>query len=201
MTPLDNFVSQLQSNLSLIEANFYIAFMIVAGLWMIHFVNGILGMRLNWLGIYPRHVIGLVGIVFSPLLHGSFSHLFFNSIPLLVLICFVLVGGIAKFIYVTAIITALSGLAVWLMGRRAIHIGASSLVMGYWGYLLVDAIRNPSTMSVMLAVVCVYYFGGLIFSLFPEEERVSFEGHIFGFLAGIATSYIIPLMALRGYFQ
>lgn len=191
---------QLQDALNLIEANFYTSFLMIAGLWAIHFVNLATGMRLSYLGIYPRHLIGLIGIIFSPFLHGSITHLFFNSIPLFVLICFVLVGGIHKFIYITAIITLLSGLGVWLMGRRAIHIGASSLVMGYWGYLLVDAIRNPNTMSVMLGVVCVYYFGGLFFSLFPEEETVSFEGHIFGFLAGIATSYIIPILTAKGYF-
>jgi membrane associated rhomboid family serine protease len=191
---------QLQDALNLIEANFYTSFLMIAGLWAIHFVNLATGMRLSYLGIYPRHLIGLIGIIFSPFLHGSITHLFFNSIPLFVLICFVLVGGIHKFIYITAMITLISGFGVWLMGRRAIHIGASSLVMGYWGYLLVDAIRNPNTMSVMLGVVCVYYFGGLFFSLFPEEESVSFEGHIFGFLAGIATSYIIPILTAKGYF-
>ena len=192
--------SVLQILVATIRENFALLLGIVMALWILHLINKLLGYRLNYLGIIPRTGRGLIGIFFSPFLHGDANHLFFNTIPLLVLACLVLVGGQPLFWRVSITIILISGALIWLFGRKAIHIGASSLITGYWGYLLVDAIRNPNTMSVMLGVVCVYYFGGLFFSLFPEEESVSFEGHIFGFLAGIATSYIIPILTAKGYF-
>ncbi|MBA2654680.1 MAG: rhomboid family intramembrane serine protease [Gammaproteobacteria bacterium] len=165
------------------------ALMLVGMLWAILFVNWLIGYRLNLLGIYPRHLFGLIGIPLHPFLHGGFNHLFFNSIPLFVLLTFILTGGLTHFICVTASIVLLSGGAIWLLGRRAIHIGASDLVMGYWGYLLVYAYKNPSILTAILALVCVYYFGGLLLSIFPNEEKVSWEGHLFGLLAGMSATY------------
>lgn len=185
----DNWISQLQSIPALVQTNLPISLSIIAGLWLIYFINLLLGGRLNILGIYSRHPLGLIGIFFSPFLHSNFNHLFFNSIPLFVLINFMLLDGLQTFIRVSIIIILLSGLGTWLFGRKAIHIGASSVIMGYWSYLLLSAYKNPTVLSLVLALVCLYYFGGLLFSLFPSEEKVSWEGHVFGFLAGIAAFY------------
>src|SRR5260221_386805 len=136
---MNDWSSQLDFYLSLIKANIPFTLTMILGLWVIHFINIILGYRLNILGIYPRHVLGLIGIPCFSFLHGSFNHLFFNSIPLFVLINLVLVEGIQKFFCVSETIILLGGMAVWLFGRRALHIGASCLIMGYWGYLLSHA--------------------------------------------------------------
>lgn len=191
---MNNFAQQLLNAIHLMQANVHLTLMILGILWAIQLINFATGYYLNILGIYPRKIHGLLGIIFSPFLHGSFSHLFFNSIPLFVLIDFALLNGVNQFMYVTLIIMILSGSATWLFGRRGIHIGASHLVMGYWGYLLLNAYQHPSIVAVMLAVVCVYYFGGLLLSIFPQEEKTSWEGHLTGFLAGIAAVYIYPLL-------
>lgn len=89
-------------------------------------------------------------------------------------------------------ITLVSGGILWLIGRRAIHVGASGLIMGYWGYLLVYAYQHPSILSYVLAIICIYYFGGLLLSIFPKEDSVSWEGHLFGLFAGILATVICP---------
>ncbi len=162
---------------------------IIAALWIILMLNAAMGYRLNILGIYPRHLFGLPGIFISPLLHGSSTHLFFNSIPLFALSALILVNGQSFFLAVTFMIVTLSGVLVWLFGRKALHIGASSLIMGYWGFLVLNAYEQRSSMALILGFICVYYFGGLFLSLFPQEERVSWEGHLFGFLSGLLVSY------------
>ena len=167
------------------------ALMIVGSLYVIQFLNLLVGYRLNLLGIYPRHPFGLVGVVFSPFLHGDFNHLFFNSVPLFFLLCFMLLMGWKTFYVVTAIIVVSSGLGTWLFGRKGIHVGASSLIMGYWSFLLVNAYYHPNLTSIFPAFICVYYFGGLLFSLFPQAEKSSFEGHIFGFLSGLLAAYLL----------
>ena len=159
-------------------------------LWGIHALNAMCGLRLNAYGILPRHRSGLAGIVLSPLLHGSAQHLFFNSIPLLVLSALLLTNGQAHFFKVTAMITLLSGALTWLFGRRAFHVGASSVIMGYWSLLLVDAYLQRSAVSIVLAGLCLYYFASLFTSIFPGQRKTSWEGHLFGLLSGVAVSYL-----------
>lgn len=164
--------------------------MMVGGIWGIHFINMALGYRLNILGILPRSIFGIPGIVCSPFLHGDFNHLFFNSIPLFVLANFVMLDGVYVFYFVSASIILMSGIGTWLFGRWAIHVGASSLIVGYWSYLMVNAIYGKTTLALVIGAVSFYYFGALFFSIFPSDLRTSWEGHLFGFLSGIATYYL-----------
>ena len=192
---MEQIESVLQILVATIRDNLALLLGIVIALWILHLINKLLGYRLNYLGIIPRTGRGLIGIFFSPFLHGDANHLFFNTIPLLVLACFVLVGGQPLFWRVSITIILISGVLIWLFGRKAIHIGASSLITGYWGYLLINAYHQPGMMAVVLAIVCLYYFGGLFFGLFPTKEKVSWEGHLFGCLAGVATNYIFPMFS------
>jgi len=163
---------------------------IIAILWAIQIVNSAIGKRFNIFGIIPRKSVGLPGIVLSPLLHGNFAHLFTNSIPMFVLMTFILVAGQPTFWCATISIVLISGSLTWCFGRSAIHIGASSLVMGYFSYLLVNTYYHPSLLSVALVLVVLYYFGGLVLSLFPTDIKTSWEGHVFGFIAGLITPFI-----------
>lgn len=190
---MEPFLNSVQNSLSLIRLNLPFALLLLGILWGVLILNKLMGSRLNRLGIYPRHLSGLIGIPLHPFLHGSFNHLFFNSIPFIVLATFILTHGMSIFICVSVSITLISGALLWLFGRKAIHIGASDLIMGYWGYLLIDAYQHPSILTLILAMVSLYYFGSLLLSIFPQEERVSWEGHLFGLIAGIATAYSCPL--------
>lgn len=187
---MDNFINQLIQTLSLMKANASLAFLLICMLWGITLLNAAVRYRLNILGIYPRSLLGTPGIFFHSFLHADFNHLFFNSIPLFVLMDFVLMEGVRHFIIVTLFIILVSGFAIWLFARRGIHLGASSLVSGYFGYLLFNAYQHPSVTSILLAIICVYYFGGILAGLFPQEDKVSWEGHLFGFLAGLAAALI-----------
>jgi membrane associated rhomboid family serine protease len=190
MFDLNYLLAQFTNLFNLLKANIVNAALFIAFLWIVHFINVLLRYRLNILGVYPRSVWGLIGIPCFSFLHGSFNHLFFNSIPLIVLINFMLLSGMQKFIHISLVIILISGAALWLFGRRAIHIGASCLVMGYFGYLLVNAYQHPSLLSIILALVCLYYFGSLLGGFFPSQEKISWEGHIFGFIAGLAAVYL-----------
>src|SRR5262245_34820522 len=91
--------------------------------------------RLKWIPL-PRTLSGLVGIPLSPFLHGSFAHLTLNTVPLVILGGFVVLQGTRIFLAVSLWIILLSGAALWLLGRSAYHVGASSELFGYLGYLL-----------------------------------------------------------------
>jgi membrane associated rhomboid family serine protease len=147
--------------------------------------------RLLLFGIIPRHIRGLWGILFAPFLHGNFNHLFFNAIPLVVLSDFVLMNGFLYYLVATLLITVLSGFAVWCFGKQGLHIGASGLITGYWALLVNDIYEKGTVTAIILGIVCLYYFAGIFFGIFPREKGVSWEGHLFGLLAGIATSYLL----------
>jgi membrane associated rhomboid family serine protease len=163
----------------------------MAVVWGFSILNFITKNKLSILGIYPRRAAGLIGIPFSPFLHGDFNHLFFNSIPLFILANFVLLSGKTLFYEVSALIIVISGLLTWLFARPGFHIGASSLIMGYWSYVLTLAIYEQSAGAIIVGVVTLYYLGGLFFSLFPSEVKVSWEGHLFGVIAGIGAVFIV----------
>lgn len=188
-----DFLSTLSQATDSIVLNLPLLIGILALLWIIHFFNYLSDFRLNKLGIVPRNLFGLTGILFSPFLHANFPHLLMNSFMLFILSAMILMSGRLVYFDVTAAIIVLSGLLIWLFGRRGIHIGASSLVMGYFGFLLVNSYTHPSILSFVVAGICLVYFGGMFLNLFPMEKQVSWEGHVCGFVAGILTSFYIQI--------
>jgi len=164
-------------------------------LWIFNLINWLLlGSRLDQLGIYPRSASGLIGIIFSPLLHANFNHLFFNSIPLFVLGMFILAFGQQIFIAVTLLIALLEGIAVWLFGRKYLHIGASGVISGYFGFILGLAYFQPTVISLVLAVVAVYYFGSIIAGVIPTSEAISWECHLAGLASGLLVMYLFTFV-------
>lgn len=173
---------------------------LIAVLWLIHAVNVATGKSLVIFGIFPRTPWGLVGIFTSPWIHASFDHLFFNSIPLVILFTFLLTQGFLHTINISIGIVALGGSLTWLLGRKAIHVGISGLIMGYMGYILCESYLNRSPAAWIIGVIILYYLGSLLLSLLPNDKNVSFEGHIFGFISGIFLS-LYPTDIFQPYAQ
>jgi membrane associated rhomboid family serine protease len=142
-------------------------------------------------GILPRRVSGIDGILWAPVLHGGFRHLLSNSFPFLVLGALVMTEGLRRWGAVTAIVVLGGGSLTWLLARSRIHIGASGVIFGYLGYLLASAYFTRSLRAIAVAlVVGVVYGGGLIVGLLPRPG-ISWEGHLFGVLAGITAAFLL----------
>jgi membrane associated rhomboid family serine protease len=154
-------------------------------LWGIELVNVAFGNRLLAFGILPRDLVGLRGIIFAPFLHGSFAHLLANSVPLLVLGSLVLLSGRGAFFRASAIIAVVGGGLTWAFGRSAYHVGASGLIFGYLGFLVAKAWYERQVLSILIAVFAGVLYGGILWGVLPLTPGVSWEGHIFGFLAGL----------------
>jgi membrane associated rhomboid family serine protease len=161
---------------------------VVALLWGIECVNALLGHRLISWGILPRTFGGLVGIPLSPFLHGSLTHLILNTVPLVTLGSFVAFYGVRLFLAVSLWIILLSGTALWLFGRSAYHVGASSVIFGYFGYLVARGWYERSVTALLVALLTLVLYGSIVWGVLPTRSYISWEGHLFGLLAGILVA-------------
>ena len=194
----------LQSTVLILRDAVFLAW-IVSLFNIIFFRNG-LG---RLLGIRPRQLMGLPGIICSPLLHRDLGHLIANTLPFLVLGWLILlqdrIQGGANFYAITGIILLISGLGTWLFGRDAVHLGASGLVFGYIGFLLVNAYATgPTLLTIGIAILVFWIYGSQLWGILPssEEKMVSWEGHLFGFIGGIVAGVRPDLLtAMGGYLQ
>lgn len=186
---MQTLITTFSDTITAMQAHLHLVLSFLLLLWGIQTVNFLLGYRLNILGIYPRHLWGLFGIICSPFLHGNATHLFFNSIPLFLLLSLVLTFGIHVFYEVSIFIIVVSGSLVWLFGRRGFHVGASGLIMGYLAFVLTQAYFSHSAFALILGGLGIYYCGGLLLNLLPQEVRTSWEGHVFGFAAGVLSYF------------
>ena len=147
---------------------------------------------MNNLGIQPRSLVGLRGILFMPFLHGGFGHVMANTIPFLVLGWLVMLNGLSDFLVISALIIVVSGLGVWLFGAaNSVHIGASGLVFGFFGFLVTRAYFDRSLASILLAILVIIFYGGLMIGILPLWLGVSWLAHLFGFAGGVLAAYVI----------
>ena len=163
----------------------------VVGVWAVALINLFLGYRLDAWGLYPRSVKGLVGIFLSPFLHYGLRHVLANTIPFVVLGSLVILRGIEEFLELSLFIIVVGGVAVWLFGRPAYHVGASGLIMGYFGFLVARGWYERSFTSVIIAVFVMIFYGGAIWSVLPGAWRVSWEMHLFGLISGVLAARLL----------
>jgi len=159
-------------------------------MWAIEIVDfvGIIG-GLDHLGIHPRTQSGLWGIFRAPFLHGGWWHLSANSIPFAVLGFLVLLRGFPDFLGATLIIVVLGGVGVWLFGAsRSVHIGASGLIFGYFSFLVVIGFLERSFGAILTSTLVIFLYGGIIWGVLPTTSHISWEGHLFGLLAGAVAA-------------
>lgn len=172
------------------------ALVFVSFVWLVFLVDysGLFGDRFSQWGIRPGEMSGLKGIIFSPFIHTSFSHLLSNTLPLLILIWFLFYfySNIAAIVFV--ILWLLSGIITWLIGRGAIHVGASGLVFAILFFLFFSGIFRRYIPLVAVSMIVAFIYGSTVWSIFPVTELVdpsiSWEGHLSGAIGGLLMAVI-----------
>ena len=164
----------------------------VAVMWILEIVDIVLGGALNSYGVRPHQLIGLRGILFAPFLHGDLGHLIANTIPFLILGWFVMLQETRDFFVVTGITMLVSGLGTWLVGQtNSVHIGASGIIFGYLGFLLLRGYFERNFPSILLSLVVGFLYGGAIWGVLPTRPGISWEGHLFGFIGGVIAARLL----------
>ena len=157
----------------------------IAVLWAIQIVNSLAGLDLERYGIVPRDPDHLLGILVHVFLHHGFGHLLSNTGPLLLLGGLTAMRGTRVLFAGSVFITLFAGLGVWAVGRSGVHVGASGLIFGYFGYLVARGFYERSFRSILVALVVGFVYWGLIFGVLPSDDFVSWEGHLLGLIGGV----------------
>jgi membrane associated rhomboid family serine protease len=160
-------------------------------LYLVELADVILPGNLDNFGIHSRTLSGLDGVIWAPLLHDGWSHLFGNTVPVLLFAFLAMAGGIGRWVAVTATIWILGGLGVWLLGPSGtVTIGASGLAFGWLAYLLVRGLFNRSAGQIVVALVLLFVWGGMLWGILPGDPGISWQGHLFGALAGVLAAWV-----------
>jgi membrane associated rhomboid family serine protease len=165
---------------------------LVAVMWAVFVLNLLLGnLLVRTLGIAPRRLDGLDGVVFAPLLHGGVEHLAGNSLPLLVLGFLAFLEGARRFAVAVGASWAASGLGTWLFGG-GLTIGASGVVFGLFAYLITRGFYNRDWKQILLAGVLFLVYGSILWGVLPRlGSNISWQAHLFGVLGGILAAYLL----------
>ena len=167
---------------------------LILAIWIVEGVNLLLGYRLNlWFGLYPRDAWGLIGIATMPFLHGSMAHAAANTVPLVILGSTMLIVAPSRFRTATIAIVVATGFAVWLLARPGtVHVGASGLVFGWFGFVMALGFIERSFRAIVGAGVVFLIYSGMIWGAIPTFDlKVSWEAHLFGALAGAGIAYAL----------
>ena len=168
----------------------FVPVLFVLFIWVVYWIEVRFGFNLNFLGVFPRKASGLPGIFFSPFIHSGISHLYHNSIPLLVLTAstFYFYRSIAWKVIVYGIL--LSGLFTWIIGRPSYHIGASGLIYVLVSFIFFKGVFTGYYRLVALSLLMVFLYGSMIWYTLPVDESISWEGHLAGFVTGFVFALI-----------
>ena len=156
-------------------------------MWGLELIDALLPLPLDQFGIHPRSLSGLIGIAVSPFLHGSWSHLMANTPPLLIFGGLISFGGATEFWLVTLGCGLISGLGTWAFSPSyTVTVGASGIVFGYFGYLLLRGFFERKFSSIAISLVIGFVYGGIIWQAFPSSDaRISWTAHFFGLIGGV----------------
>ena len=169
-----------------------IPFLLVLVMWIVHLLHYFFHIDFYFLGIHPRHINGLQGIITTIFVHGDFEHLISNTLPLFLL-------GSALFLYyrdfalkLLFYLTVLTGIYVWIIARDSWHIGASGLVYALASFHVLSAILRKEMRLLSFSMLVIFLYGGMVWGFFPEffpEKNISYESHIMGSITGLLFAW------------
>ncbi len=165
-----------------------IPFRFVVLLFVVYFSEILMKIDLVFLGVFPREKWGMIGILTAPLIHGNYWHLISNALPLLILgtVLFYFYDKIA--ISVWALCYFPTNILVWIFANTNYHIGASGLIYGMAFFLMTFGLFRKDVSSLIISLIVTFFYGGIVYGIFPNQPGVSWESHFFGALMGIVSA-------------
>jgi membrane associated rhomboid family serine protease len=165
----------------------------LAVIWVLQVVNWADSYRLDTeFGILPQHVSRLGEIFTAPFLHFSWQHIEGNSVPLFVLGVLAAYRSIGRFLLASLVIALTSGMAVWLFqSSNELTVGASGLIFGYFGYVLVRGFFDRNFVDIGVGLVAGALYWTILQVAIPGTPGVSWIGHLGGLVGGVLAAWLL----------
>lgn len=167
------------------------AFMAVC--WTVKGIEELFRLDFSFLGLKPLQADGIPGILLFHFLHGSWSHLCANTLPIIVLgaCLYYFYRPIATKMWILLMLS--TGLLTWCGARGGVHIGASALIYGLAYFLMFSGFLRRNRSLVVVSLLVIFLYGSLVWGLYPRyaiENHISWEGHLSGFIMGIVLAIV-----------
>lgn len=165
---------------------------VIGVIWALQLANWADGYGLTQhFGIVPRDAFRLPDVLVAPLLHLSWTHIEANSGPLFVFGFLAAYRGVMRFVGVTIVVVLTSGLGVWLFqSGDSLTVGASGVIYGYFGYIVVKGLFDRRALDVAVGVVMALSFGYILVAVVPGQPGVSWVGHLSGLVGGMFCGWL-----------
>jgi len=183
--------SDTTADMRRLRVAFTVALSFALLLWVLKLAEYLSGLDFTQFGIYPRRADGIVGVLFAPFIHASFTHLFANTAPIIVIGTMLLYGYPRAAKVLLPVVYLGSGVTVWLFAREAYHIGASGLAFGMLFFVFTIGVLRWERRTVALSLVVFFLYGGMISGVLPGAYDISFESHLSGALIGIVLAFLL----------
>ncbi len=161
----------------------------IVGMWLVYFIFWWLNLEMSIIGVAPQKLKGVIGILFSPFAHGSIAHITSNTVSFMIL-------SLALFYFyrliayrVFLINWLISGVLLWIGGRGSVHIGASGIVYGLAFFLFFSGVFRRDKKLGAISMIVVFLYGSMIWGMMPQQTNISWEGHLFGAIAGLSLAW------------
>ncbi|TVR77486.1 MAG: rhomboid family intramembrane serine protease [Chitinophagaceae bacterium] len=162
----------------------------IFSIWFVRILEWYFETDINYLGILPQSIKGIPGIFTSPFIHADFAHIISNSFSAFLLMTAVFYFYPRVAVKVLIGVYIITGLAVWLFGREVYHVGASGIIYGLAFFLFFSGVFRKDNKALALALLVIFFYGGLVWGIFPLVPGVSWESHFFGGVSGVMMAFV-----------
>ena len=76
------------------------------------------------------------------------------------------------------------------MARKSYHIGASGIIYLLFSFIFFSGIIRKNYRLVAVSLMVIFLYGSMVWYVLPVKESVSWEGHLSGFISGLAMAFI-----------
>ena len=153
-------------------------------IWAVFLVDAQFGLELRRFGNRPLRKDGIAGILFMPLLHGDFQHLWGNTVS------FFSLNALLLYFYRNLGFKVLgwswmaTGVLLWLSGAPGNHIGLSGVIYALSAFLFLSGLIRQSPRLIRVSMVVAFLYGSIVWGVFPIEVGISWQGHLSGAVVG-----------------
>lgn len=182
--------SILNTERTRLKISLEIAFLFILLIWLVKLFEIIEGISYIRIGLKPRSITGLAGILTAPLIHSDFNHLINNTITI-----FILTAGLVYFYrdlwYKILLLSWLiSGMMVWIAARSSYHIGCSGIIYAIASFIFFSGIFRKNINLMAISLLVVFLYGGLVWGVLPIFPQISWEYHLFGGITGAMLAFV-----------